>query len=53
MKIPNKKKNKRKSVAFRKKSVCCNCKGLSYHGHFVSPSLGESGFFICDKKELD
>lgn len=30
------------------KRRCPYCKALIYDGHFVPPSLGEPGFFICD-----
>jgi hypothetical protein len=35
-----------------KKSYCPNCKELLVNGgHFVPPSFGDPGIFICQKKE--
>lgn len=34
-------------------SLCVNCgKDNRDHGHFVPPSLGEQGFFICQKASV-
>ena len=33
------------------KSECDNCHELITQGHFVPPSLGEDGFFICEEKK--
>lgn len=31
-----------------KGSVCINCKRYTKDGHYVAPSMGEEGFFICE-----
>lgn len=33
--------------SWKPETVCPNCRGKTREGHFVSPSLGEPGFFIC------
>jgi hypothetical protein len=48
MKVSNKKKNDRARLADKPKPICPNC-GKS-GPHYVAPSLGEEGFFICDNK---
>lgn len=53
MKLSNRKKNNRQK-AFRKSAAgiklspnCMNCGGKG--PHFVPPSFGDAGFFICTK----
>jgi hypothetical protein len=55
MKLNKRKKQKRFALPPMKKpgppSYCPNCgEELTRVGHFVPPSLGERGFFICDKR---
>lgn len=47
MKISNRKKNIRKALGLRESPTCPNC---GKEGpHFVPPSFGEDGYFVCDK----
>lgn len=48
MKLSKETKNKRKhySTWFHN---CPNCKQRITGGHFVPPSLGEKGFYICEE----
>ena len=41
------KKKKKKIPLFPQTNKCPNCGGIG--PHFVPPSLGEKGFFICKK----
>ena len=49
MKLSNKTKNGRKSMKplFHN---CPNCKQRITGGHYVPPSLRQSGFYICEEK---
>lgn len=51
MKLSNRKKNTRKAFAPKRQMPCPNCKQyiVAGEGHFVPPSIGEDGFFICQK----
>lgn len=52
-KISNKKKNERAARAIKKKFICFNCGEETETGHFIPPSLGEGGYFTCEKNPLD
>lgn len=49
MKISKKKKDQRKEFLPKPLKPCWNC-GELCNGHFVPPSLGEDGFYICENK---
>jgi hypothetical protein len=46
-----KEREQRKATArqFREEFVCSNCKELTQDGHFVPPSFGDPGFYICKR----
>jgi hypothetical protein len=43
--------NWRKLMASLKTNECSNCHELISGGHFVPPSFGEEGFFVCNNEE--
>jgi len=43
--------NHRKLMATLKTNECMNCHELIAGGHFVPPSFGEEGFFVCTTPE--
>lgn len=48
MKISKETKNKRRNFSFEvPKAICSNCGKPG--PHFVPPSLGEMGFYICNE----
>jgi len=52
-KISNRKKNERVARAIKKKMICFNCGQETDHGHFVPPSFGEGGMWVCPVNPLD
>ena len=49
MKITNKRKNKRRAMAIPRTFSCPNCGAVlrEGQGHFMPPSLGERGEWMC------
>lgn len=46
-------KKRLKRYARKEKGICPNCKEQfkeNETGHFVPPSFGDSGFFVCTKR---
>lgn len=50
MKTPPRKKQQRVDFLSRPKRPCPNCGKAG--SHFVGPSMGDAGFFICDPQSL-
>ena len=53
MKLTKETKTKRKLFTLKKKFTCPNCSAKleEGNGHFVLPSFGDRGFFICQPAE--
>ena len=50
-KVSKRKKIRRNSMAIKPTRICINCKERITGGHFVPPSFGDPGFFICEGSE--
>lgn len=48
VKAMKRKKTRIRAPWYKKSFLCPNCKKETADGHFVPPSLGEGGYFICD-----
>lgn len=51
MSVAYKNRRKRGGQVTDRKRKCMNCEEIVTSGHFVPPSFGEEGFFICKTKE--
>jgi hypothetical protein len=48
MKLSKRKKQERLESIKKKEVTCPNCNCLTANGHFIPPSSGQKGRFICD-----